>query len=126
MIGWNKNLQTLGPPWQRLDIPDLAYSFLGLTWLTDTLRCTIAPGSRVHFAKQDYRVKLRTAVSFPSGPRSGFGTVLDSTRRGYPAKSVILLRETPPSRNDTRKPSGAQREQKVYERIKTDRFRDLD
>ena len=24
MIGWNENLHTLGPPWQRLDIPGLA------------------------------------------------------------------------------------------------------
>ena len=23
MIGWNENLHTLGPPWQRLDIPAL-------------------------------------------------------------------------------------------------------
>ena len=23
MIGWNENLRTLGPPWQRLDIPGL-------------------------------------------------------------------------------------------------------
>ena len=23
MIGWNENLHTLGPPWQRLDIPGL-------------------------------------------------------------------------------------------------------
>ena len=23
MMGWNENLHTLGPPWQRLDIPAL-------------------------------------------------------------------------------------------------------
>ena len=31
MIGWNENLHTLGPPWQRLDIPGLSQpEFSGL------------------------------------------------------------------------------------------------
>ena len=30
MIGWNENLHTLGPPWQRLDIPGLREAITGV------------------------------------------------------------------------------------------------